>query len=224
MASSDKPKLSAKQLAAAQAARLTAKKRRRRQRHLRNWASLAIICALIGGYLALSDSSPQDFLDTETANNKNRYPQAILGNPRINQYNTDGSLRYHFQAEEMRHFQPNARRQTARDYTQITQPRLTIHQDQQAPWQLQAKQGHASAKGETLLLRERVIARQEGELGATSLHSSKLILKPDRQYAETDKPVIIRTPDSHTQAIGLQADLQRKKITLLSRVRSTHEP
>jgi len=57
----------------------------------------------------------------------------------------------------------------------------------------------------------------------SELVSERLVVKPEQQYVETDKAVMLTTAGSTTRAIGMRAYLKQDKIELLSNVRGTHE-
>ena len=75
-----------------------------------------------------------------------------------------------------------------------------------------------------LLLGEVEIWR-EGESGQRELEilTQDLRVLPETQYGETDKPVVIRTPNSESKSVGMRAYLEKRRLELLSQVTTTYE-
>ena len=55
------------------------------------------------------------------------------------------------------------------------------------------------------------------------LSSDELVVKPEQQFAQTDKPVKISNKYGRTQAVGMKANLKTERVELLSNVRGIHE-
>ena len=55
------------------------------------------------------------------------------------------------------------------------------------------------------------------------MKTSQLYVFPDKQYAETDKPVTIEQPGSVINSVGLRAFMDTGKVELLSQARGTYE-
>ena len=56
------------------------------------------------------------------------------------------------------------------------------------------------------------------------MKTEDLRVLPERQYGETDKPVLITTATTQTRAIGMRASMAESRIELLSNVHTRHEP
>ena len=192
----------------------------------RHWLSLAIFAALTLLVVMLWESPPAGLLGAADTPREpaDTYPSIYLSDVEVIQYNEQGTVSYNFTATQLDHFQLNPRRQTARDYTDITAPYFIFHNPQGPPRYLQARQGHADAGGRTITLTEDVRVWQEQNNRVLSeLTTPKLVVKPDDQYAETDKPVKITGADSRVNAVGMKAHFGQDRVELLSRVRGVHE-
>jgi lipopolysaccharide export system protein LptC len=174
-------------------------------------------------------------------------PQAVrdLGEPdlymetaEISQFSRDGVLAYLIRAAAIVHY-PEA------EHTLLEAPRLVLYRDEEPPWEASARQGRiiggtglldAGPGGagdtppgrETVELEDDVLIqrRRPGE-GFMELHTERLTLYPGREYAETERPVIIDTHSGRITADGLRADLAGGTIALgrpSRRVRSTIFP
>jgi len=57
-----------------------------------------------------------------------------------------------------------------------------------------------------------------------TLQTDYLRVVPDRDWAETDRPVLIFDVRNTIHAVGLEMDNNARTLKLLSQVRSVHEP
>ncbi len=133
------------------------------------------------------------------------------------QLRADGSLQYQLEASAIRQFQDN-------NLTSMTNPRLTLLNPNQAPWDIRSKHGYIrSATGleqdeqEVVYLREEVIVEQNNiQQGVITMRSEAMYFYPDRQYAETDQGVMIDTEVGRTRAASMQAFLETGLLSLSS--------
>jgi lipopolysaccharide export system protein LptC len=129
-----------------------------------------------------------------------------------------------FTASETRYFQISRRGPTSSDYAELSKPELTLFGEDAPPWHIVAEEGKAEDQGDRILLWGKVRIWQTDQDKLSEFTTPFLIVEPERQYAETDKPVMITSAGSTTQAVGMKAYLKEDRIQLLSRVRGTHEP
>ncbi|MAZ89676.1 MAG: LPS export ABC transporter periplasmic protein LptC [Cellvibrionaceae bacterium] len=192
---------------------------------LKNWFAPAILIILTLVFLMIWDTPPQNFLKPKKeTSEKITYPTNILHNAVNRKYDEEGKLSSVFEAEESRHFQINPKRATAKDYTELKQPQLTLHSDSAPPWKITADSGKAKKNGTIIHLWGNVHIWQKDTQGKISeLKTPYLIVKPEQQYAETSKPVMIDSLGNKTEAVGMKAFLKQDKILLLSNVRGIHE-
>jgi len=193
---------------------------------IKNWLAPLAIIALTILFLMFWDTPPQSFLNPEPEPQaKTKYPSNILQNTINREYDDLGQLKSVFETKESRYFQVQRKRRTNRDYAELIEPKLTLLSTSAPPWRIIADEGRAEQNGDIIHLWGNVHIWQKDKLGQMSeLTTPYLTVKPKRQYAETDKPVMIITADSKTEAVGMRAFLQHDKIQLLSKVRGIHEP
>ncbi len=192
---------------------------------LKNWLAPAVLIILTLVFLMIWDTPPQNFLKPKKeTSEKVTYPTNILHNAVSRKYDEQGKLSSVFEAEESRHFQVNPKRATQKDYTELKQPQLTLHSDSALPWKITADSGKAKNNGTVIHLWGNVHIWQKDAQGEISeLKTPYLIVKPEQQYAETSKPVMIDSLGNKTEAVGMKAFLKQDKILLLSNVRGIHE-
>ncbi len=193
---------------------------------LRNSAALIFISGLVIVFSFYQDTPPQSFLKAPTETKKqSRYPINIIESSTVSQFDEQGKLLYTFKSSEAQFFQKNPKRPSKTDYTDLTEPNMTLYSDGEPPWRISAKNGIAFVKQDQIKLTNNVLAWQySAEKGLSELKTSKLVIMPKSQRATTDKAVELSSTGHHVTAPGLIAELKKDKIKLLSNVRGTHEP
>lgn len=193
---------------------------------IKNWLAPVCIVLLTAVFVVLWDSPPANFFTPAAPiPAQAQHATNILHNATSRRYDANGQLSSVFVAKETHYYQINPKRQTTRDYADVMEPQLTLHSSDNPPWTVVAATGKASDNGNLIQLWENVELRQTDAQGQKSeLLTPYLLVKPDQQYAETDKPVMITSPGNVTHAVGMKAYLQTDVIQLLAKVRSIHEP
>lgn len=164
-------------------------------------------------------------------------PDLLLETASITQFRLDGRLHYRLLADRIAYY-PDP------EQTLLERPSLLLDRGAEPPWEMSAAHGRivggstlwsdarsdrADAAIETVILEDAVSIRRERAEGRfIDLHTDLLRLYPEHEYAETDRPVIIRTEAGRTTAAGLTADLVAGRIALAStperRVHTTLNP
>ncbi len=107
----------------------------------------------------------------------------------------------------------------------ITTPLFLLPDPEGQPWELRAKSGWVSAKGEELRLRGGVTGNSPvGAETPTEFKTSHLNAFPDRNRIETDAAVTITRPGSILGGTGFEADTRTKQYSFKSQVRSRYVP
>lgn len=110
--------------------------------------------------------------------------------------------------------------------TEFTQPRLH-HQQGETHTHIRADYAQQNEAGTELHLENNVFAeRQNGEDSTTRFEFStdKMLYRIDKNQAESDTPVLIRSADSTTHAIGTIWHLNQNLFILKQNVRSYYAP
>ena len=133
--------------------------------------------------------------------------------------NPDGSPRYRLSAENMEHFAYD-------QHADLEQPRLTVFRPDEPPWQVASRQGKVFDEGERVhLLGPVTIERAAGrDTRPLQVDTRDLWVWPQKEYAETDQPTVIRSGNSQLQGIGMQAWFDQERLKLLSHVRGEYVP
>lgn len=104
---------------------------------------------------------------------------------------------------------------------ELTEPRLTLYQDGEAPWQAAAAHGRLSADGERMQLGGGVRVSRAGD-DRLELVTDELLLHPKAHYAETDAPLTLTHALGRIDAVGLRAYMKDERLVLLDQVRGNY--
>lgn len=132
---------------------------------------------------------------------------------------TQGQPRFTLSAEKMWHYPDD-------DSTHLQMPKLTSLYANRPPTITSAQAGTISSKGDDVYLRYEVsVLRPAGDgIGEQRFTTDYLHVIPDRDWAETDQPVVMTNQYNVIRAVGMELDNKARTAKLLSRVRATHEP
>ncbi|NIP13605.1 MAG: LPS export ABC transporter periplasmic protein LptC [Pseudomonadales bacterium] len=146
-------------------------------------------------------------------------PDLYIEDAVITQYLPSGTVHYRLMSKLLRQFE-------ADELVRLTEPRLVVNSETRAPWRVQSEHGYVrrlraaerSGDGEEVVfLREDVqLEQREPDGRHMRLTTSTLYVFPEREYAETDRDVMIDTHAGRTTATGLKGDLQRGLLQLSS--------
>lgn len=143
-------------------------------------------------------------------------PDLYLEQAVVDQYRSDGTLRYRLMAQRALYFE-------ADQHTRLVQPEVSLYNPPEPPWRLRAERGYLLRGGldggqpETVVLRGDVLLHQTREGAAsTTVRTSELRLHPERRQVRTDQDVMIENQAGRTTAQGLEADLESGFLRLKS--------
>ena len=181
---------------------------------------LALLPGLIALMLAVGywNLRPETFFVEETPRSELE-PEIdfYAENARITQYQPNGSQKYQLDSPRMEHVRSTGN-------SRVEQPFLVLQRQDGWPWQIQSQRAEVSDQASQVELIDDVrVARTDGRRRSTVLTTSRLTVFPEREYAETSRPVRIDSPSGVTTATGLQADLKAGRMILQSSVRGQHE-
>lgn len=115
---------------------------------------------------------------------------------------------------------------TDTETTELRRPHLVIYQEPEEPWHVASERGWISADNDVLMLLGKVDIWRDGPDGKREIHieTHDLRVLPREEYAQTDLPVSISTPESLTHGTGMRAYLGESRVQLLSKVKTTIQP
>ena len=115
---------------------------------------------------------------------------------------------------------------TDTETTELRHPHLVVYQEPEEPWHVASERGWVSADNDVLMLLGKVDIWRDGADGKREIHieTHDLRVLPREEFAQTDLPVSISTPESLTHGTGMRAYLGESRVQLLSKVKTTIEP
>jgi len=110
--------------------------------------------------------------------------------------------------------------------TDLERPHLIAFKTNTPPTHIYAQSGKVTEDGVHAFLYDnvRLVREAGGKRSEMTLTTNYLHVIPEKNYMETDKPVVIQ--DAHTliNAVGLELDKDKHKLKLLSRVKARYAP
>lgn len=177
--------------------------------------TLLLVAVAIVGLNILNISSEQLTAKQPSANQLDFYARGI------NTLRTDenGEPKNRLVASTMKHFELD-------DHTELENPVATLYADNSQPWVVRALTGHVSSEGKQITLSQNVSIEQNAtdQNPATLITTEKLLLEPDRDYAETDQPIEFNQGKNRIRSTGMKGTITKPmQIELLSNVRGYYE-
>lgn len=183
----------------------------------RYWLPLLPLLGLLGVTYWLNQQVQPEPAKPDSS--KRHDPDAIMENFSAVRLNEQGEPRFVMTAKKMQHYPDD-------DSTTLEVPRLTALSAGQPAIHMIAKQGIVSRRGDEVFLHSDVEVLREASARQDELrlHTEYLHIIPDRDLADTDRPVTIIDPHNTVHAIGLEMNNKTRTLKLLSQVRSEHVP
>jgi len=129
-----------------------------------------------------------------------------------------GAPKHRLTARRMEHF-PDT------DANEFDKPYIIFYRPGGPPWHVVSERGWTSGNNEVMLFLGEVHIWREGGEGvrAVDVVTQDLRVLPDSEYAETDKPAVIRTPTTESRGVGMRVYMDESRLELLSKVRTVYE-
>ena len=131
-----------------------------------------------------------------------------------------GQPAHRLRARTLRHFDDD-------DTTELEEPRLTVYQDDEPPWEVDAERAWMSADGSLVLLTGEVVINRAAHANSPPVRmvTRELRVQPRQDYAETDEKVRVETDTDRLDAVGMQAWLRPpSRLKFLSQVKGYYVP
>ena len=184
---------------------------------LRRYGASAVMIALALGSFWTISRLELDLL--APADDDGHTPDLYMENFVTTKMNEHGVVHRRLEAEYMAHF-PDT------DTHEFQRPYMVMYRENALPWHVRSERGWLSASGDVLLLLGKVHIWRNNASGLNELDikTEDLRVLPEREYGETDKPVLITTATSQTRGVGMKAHLSESRLEFLSNVHTRHEP
>lgn len=111
------------------------------------------------------------------------------------------------------------------DTHELEDPYLVLFAELKTPWHVRSERGWLSPDGEEMRLLGKVRIWRNNESGErqVDIRAEDLRVFPGKEYGETEKRVIITTPQSQSRGLGMRAWLGESRLELLSQVHTVYE-
>lgn len=126
---------------------------------------------------------------------------------------------YKLYADNMLHYPDD-------DSATLERPHLILFRDEEEFWDIRAETGLVSNGGESLLLQGgvTVLLINSGDPQVREMLTPELTVRPHEKQAETAAAVIFKDGRGVTRAVGMWADLNERRMELMSNVRGNYAP
>ncbi|GMR07949.1 MAG: hypothetical protein BMS9Abin26_0954 [Gammaproteobacteria bacterium] len=174
---------------------------------------LFVLVGLTGWLQNVFEVSDTDNSGKESAGGIDYYMEDFT----ITSMNAEGIPGQELTASKMVHYSED-------DSTELTKPHFTVFKKSSAPWHIVADRGWLSADSKNILLKGGVVIDRPADKdnGTMRMTTSELRIRTEDEYAETDKPVLMITDATTTQAGGLRLYLKQGKMHLTGNVRGKY--
>jgi lipopolysaccharide export system protein LptC len=173
-----------------------------------------VVLACSGWYFA--SSKPHFRLDAQTLLSTT---DTVMTNVYLVQYSAAGALANSLKTPLMRH--------TPKNNTHwLKKPHIVITQENQSAWEIDAQQATALYGGQKITFKDQVhIHQHPGPHNEESTFTTEQITYyPKTKHAVTSKDVLFIQAGTQIQSKGMRADLEKKRVKLLSRARGVYAP
>lgn len=143
-------------------------------------------------------------------------PDLIVDNFIASQTGPKGQLLHTLRARRMTHYLDD-------DTSQLDGPNLVHFTENGLQVTARADRAQLSGGGEDIQMSGNVQLTRAavGDQSELVLLTEALLVTPDKNFARTDAPVVIRNATSRTDAVGLEFDYNTRQLELLRNVRTT---
>jgi lipopolysaccharide export system protein LptC len=188
----------------------------RRRLRLRNWAPVLPLVLLLAATYWLS----QQVLPLPPAqdSSKRHDPDAIMQKFSATTLNDQGTPRFVMSAQKMVHYPDD-------DTTHLEQVQLSsLYTDRPAIY-TSARYGEITSKADDVFLRDEVklVRAASATQSEATFTTDYLHVIPDRDLAETHRPVTLVDAQNVIHAVGMKFDHKARVVKLLAQVQAQHE-
>lgn len=169
---------------------------------------------LLGASLSWWLSKGLDVAAPRAPSEARHIPDYSMGEFTLRAMDARGHLHYRLYAEHMSHYMDD-------DTSRLERPNMTVFRPGGVAWNVYARHGWVSSGHKSIALSGDVVVwRNPGkDDSALEIRTDELHIEPDRQYAETDRPVTISQDAGITHAVGMRVNLRQSRLELLADVR-----
>ncbi len=155
--------------------------------------------------------------DNEEVIAQTRYiPDYTLENFATVHMDVEGQVSDRLLAKKMAHYEDAQ--------TFLTQPYMIFYEQNQPSWTIWAEQGQLSADGNQIWLLGETTFQRHHDSRPLTIISQNVLLKRDKEYAETQSPTTIRHVNGESHSVGARVFMSIQQVDLLSQARGHYVP
>lgn len=145
-------------------------------------------------------------------------PDYYLVNFMLTTMGDDGVPKHQLKADNMFHYPDD-------DTANLKNPEFLIYRNGADSWNIRSEHGLISEGGKSVMLQGDVFIEQLDALSDKGLEimTRDLNIKPDEEFASTEQAIVIKNRYGVTEAVGMQADLKKRRVLLMSQVRGNYQ-
>lgn len=179
------------------------------------WIALLLLVVALSWWLQRS-AEPESQQAFEQMQHE---PDYYMDEFELTSLNLAGKPAHKLYADNMKHYSTD-------DSATLERPHLVVFRNEDEFWDIRAESGLVLTGGETVLLQGEVTVLRitATDVEALQIYTSDLTVRPHAKYVETAAAVKIKDDRGETTAIGMRADLNQRRVELLSKVRGIYEP
>jgi len=146
-------------------------------------------------------------------------PDYIIDNFTATSLDEKGKIRFVMSAKQMVHYPDD-------DTTHLLTPHLVSLSAEYPPLSMDALNGELSHKGDEIFLRNDVVIVRPAyeKQSEVTYKTNYLHILPNKNTADTDKPVSLVDARTNLEANGMELDYKAHIVKFLSRVKTVYEP
>lgn len=186
----------------------------------RSWLFLILLITPFGLAFFFWDLTTR-ILDTENlgqGDDQSNAPQIIMERTQLIQFDTNGTMAHRLQSERLLSEQDSG-------LVYVSEPTIGIDPNRSDSWEALSQTGTYDQKTKAMQMSgDVVLIRKQPEDDPITISTEVLNYYPDRNFADSDSPVIIQTTGHKIETIGMSVDFKASEYKLKSQVRSRHDP
>lgn len=183
---------------------------------LREWSSLVpLLLLLAAAYWLNLQVQP---LPAKSDGSKRHDPDFIVDKVSATTLDEQGAPHFLMSAQQIVHYPDD-------DSTHVVEPRLTSLSANQPSIYTSARTGEISSGGDEVILRGgvRLVRAATATQSEMVFATDYLRVLPDRDLADTNRPVSVTDAHNIIHAVGMRFDNKTRTVQLLAQVNSQHE-
>lgn len=180
--------------------------------------AIIVLTLFLAYLLNFVTQEPVEF-NTTTVNPEQDY-DFFMNDVDTSHFNLTGTSKYRIQALRSTHY-------PSPEYTLLEAPNMIIYQEESPPWFISSRTGKvekdvALDQDRVELIDDVLIQHTNVEGETINIYTDFLTIYPNIKLISTDREVVIQSPGIEIVGLGMTANLEHDKVTLLADVRGRY--